>query len=322
MKERLRKLLNIKRDDLFYDVDIEKQYEYDLVILTKEGIEIKKDNSLILWDEVYSINVNQIDYFSKNKWKTQKIQSLFPWTVLDIAKVNYLKIFNAFWHRILVERHKTEGFLEGTAFWKKPDRSFSGILKQYLKFPALLFGFFLLIHFRDYLNIFAIFPIVFVLNHIINFFYYKRHENYWKWRLEGAEMIVFSIEDKEIFRYEIVNRKRRLHKAFFSKNNIYGFIMASNLKTDSWYEKVYFPYRGLMLRFFFLWPPIFAVSLYLFEVRVPFEAGNAFLFCFFIGAGMSILMGFVFLLLKLSTILEKPLVMEKVQWIREYLAEK
>ena len=323
MKDKLRDLLAIYRDRLFYEVDIEKEYEFDNITVNKKGIKLKKESNLLIpWENVYSIKDGRIKIFHNECWdeieKDHRTGFAPMVTGPDITK--------AFHDRILIEKLKKDGSLEGTAFW--PESIFYNlrVLELFLPVISLMLAvvaFYFLMRTQSYdaIVFVSFLPVTVIAIFIIKAYYNNRGRRFWKWKIEGSELRLFKQSEVKGVKYDIFNRKPIVNQLFFPDTTVIDEIMCAISGKEDSYGKLH-SYKSNIFRAFLLWPAVFSFEVWLLDHFLHVGSCKILMMYYYISLVICIFMGVFFMWKALIAKLQEPFVMEKVEWIREYLAEK
>ena len=323
MSDKLRDLLAIYRDNLFYDVNIEKEYEFDNITVNKKGIKLKKENNLLVpWRNVYRIKDGRIKIFHNEFWdeiEKDHREGFAPMvTGPDITK--------AFHDRIILEKLKKDGSLEGTAFW--PESVFSNLRVLELFFPSIslimavvAFYFVMRNQSPQAIMFMSFLPIIVVIIFIAKAYYNNRGRKFWKWRIEGNELRLFKPDEVKGVKYNVFNQKPEVNQLFFPDTTVIDEIMLAVSGNDDNYKKLH-NYSSSIFRSLLLWPAVFSFEVWLLDHFFHVGSCKILMMYYYISLLICVSMGVFFLWKALIAKLQEPFVMEKVQWIREYLAEK
>jgi hypothetical protein len=323
MSDKLRDLLAIYRDRYFYEVDIEKEYDFDNITVNKKGIKLKKENNLLVpWRNVYRIKDGRIRIFHNEFWdeiEKDHREGFAPMvTGPDITK--------AFHDRILLEKFKKDGSLEGTAFW--PESIFDNVRVLELFGPIIaliisVIAFYFLMRNQsfDAILFVSFLPATVIAIFIIKAYYNNRGRKFWKWRIEGNELRLFESDEVKGVKYDVFNRKPVVNQLFFPDTTVIDEIMLAVSGNDDNYKKLH-NYSSSIFRSLLLWPAVFSLEVWLLDHFFHVGSCKILMMYYYISLLICVSMGVFFLWKALIAKLKEPIVMEKVQWIREYLAEK
>jgi len=323
MSDKLRDFLAIQRDNLFYEVDVEKDYEFENVTVNKEGIKLKKEHNLhIPWRSVVSIKNGKIKIFHNECWDEVEKNHREGFAPM----VSGPDITKAFHDRILIEKLKKDGVLEGTAFW--PESAFNNLRVLELFGPIIalilaIVAFYFLMR-NQSLNaiVFVSFlPATVIAIFITKAYFNNRGRKFWKWRIEGSELRLFKPDEEKGVKYDVFARSPIVNQLFFPDTTVIDEIMLAVSGNERSYGKLH-NYKSKILRSIILWPAVFSFEVWLLDHFLDVGSCRILLTYYYISLLVCFLMGGFFLWKALIAKLKKPLVMEKIQWIREYLVEK
>ncbi|MBP7433508.1 hypothetical protein KA996_08190 [bacterium] len=227
--------MEIRKDDFFYEVDLNKEYEFDNIIIKKEGIVLKKeDGFLIQWDNVYSIKNGTIRCFIDEQWcfiekdNRNSFKPMFE-NSPDIAK--------AFWDRMVVERFKEKGFIEGTVF--QPESIFNRIrilevFPSVLSFIAISIIFYFVFRNEDMYTIFlfSATPVIVFMLVAVKVYFNNRGRRYYSWRLDKNGIRLYKKFSETGVSYDIFKNKPAVNDLFFPKSLIIKLLFLSICKFD------------------------------------------------------------------------------------------
>lgn len=323
MSDKLRDLLAIYRDRLFYEVDIEKEYDFDNITVSKKGIKLKKENNLLVpWRNVYGIKEGRIKIFHNECWDEVEKDHRTGFAPMETGP----DIVKAFHDRILLEKLKKDGFLEGTAFW--PESVFNNlrVLELFLPVISLIltvvaFYFLMRNQSSSAIALVSFLPVTVIVIFIMKAYYNNRGRKFQKWKIEGSELRLFEPDEVKGVKYDVFNRKPVVNQLFFPDTTVIDEIMLAISGNENSYKKLH-NYRNSIFRLLLLWPAVFSFEVWLLDYFFHVGSCRILMMYYYISLLICVFMGVFFLWKALIAKLQEPLVMEKVQWIREYLAEK